>query len=271
MRCTVAGVIFAVCAGPAPAASAADVERLHDALRTDELLEILRDEGIGQSRDLLEELAPGQRYSGWLPLVSAIYDLPAMSAEFRAAFADEIGASDVTPLVDFFESEPGRKIVELELDARRAISDPDVEAAARAAVRRADDAGGVRDGLLRDFIEVNDLVENNVVGTLNANLAFLLGLESGTDRSPGDRDPVATAWDREDEIRADSEDWLMAYLSMAYRPLTDDEFRPYVELSATGPGRILNRALFAGYDAVFKNVSHEMGRAIANLLKSEDL
>ena len=78
-------------------------------------------------------------------------------------------------MIAFFEGPLGRRVVELELSARRALLDEDVEAASRTALeaRRADD-----DPLLdrlEAFISVNDLIESNVVGALNSNIAFYRG------------------------------------------------------------------------------------------------
>lgn len=253
------------------AASTEELGRLHEAMRIDELLVILRDEGVQQAELLRDDLAPGRGGSSWPAQVSGIYDMAEMTAGFRTAFADEIGEVDVTPLIDFFESERGRRIVELELDGRRAISDPDVEATARAAVDGGTFKNTERGELLRGFIEVNDLVDYNVMGALNSNLAFLLGLETGKDAAMNESEIVATVWEREAEIRADSEEWLMAYLAMAYEPLSDEDLNRYIELSASEAGRNLNRALFAGFDAVFNDVSFSLGRAVSRLMVGQDL
>ncbi len=75
----------------------------------------------------------------------------------------------------------------------------------------------------------------------------------------------------EADIRDETEIWILSYLAMAYAPLSDEEIGEYIDFSETEAGRDLNRALFAGYDTVFEDVSRQLGRAAGAILAGQDL
>lgn len=255
----------------ASAASEAELDALHDALGTETLLEIMRDEGLSQSEDLREDMFPGRGGESWTRLVSDIYDVSRMSRSFRAVFDAELSGVDIASLNDFFRSDVGRRIVGLEIEARRAVMEPDVEEAARMAYADMKQSGQSRASLLGDFVDQNDLVEYNVMGAMNSNLAFMRGLDDGQALDLPEREIVADVWSREAEIREETTDWIFAYLTLAYDELSDEEIRSYVELSSTDAGRDLNRALFAGFDRVFYEVSYSLGRTASQFVGGEDL
>jgi hypothetical protein len=198
-----------------------------------------------------------------------------MTARFAAAFAAEIG--DDAALAEatraFFDTDRGRRLLALEIEARRAMLDEAVEDAARVAhedmVARADP----RLDLLRRFAEANDLIEANVQGALNGNLAFYRGLEAagGFEDGMSEDEMLADVWAQEETIRADTADWLFPYLALAYGPATDADIEAYTAFSASPEGRRLNRALFAAFDAVFGRISYDLGRAAALQNRGQDL
>lgn len=258
-------------ASPGLAASKAELDILHDALGTEELFLIMREEGLRQSEELREEMFPGRGGQSWSALVFVIYDIPTISEDFRTTFDAALADTDAGPLIAFFTSERGRKIVQLELEARRAILEPEVEEAAREAFRRMDAEGDGRVLLVRDFVKINDLVEYNVMGAMNANLAFMNGMTEGEGFDMSEADILADVWEREADIRTDTDEWVHSYLAMAYLPLDEADIRAYSELSATEAGQDLNRALFAGFDTVFNKISYALGQTVSRFVVSEDL
>ena len=76
---------------------------------------------------------------------------------------------------------------------------------------------------------------------------------------------------QEQEVRRDTELWLMTFASLAYAPLTDKEFRAYAEFSRTKAGVALNGALFAAFDTVFSQVSSDLGRAVGRWIGGTNL
>ncbi|MDJ1016041.1 MAG: DUF2059 domain-containing protein [Paracoccaceae bacterium] len=261
---------WAVLSAPAHAASDAQLDALFEALGAPELLEIMADEGLDEARDMGGEMFGG-RAPGFLPIAEAIYDTVRMERTFRAGFDEELAEADIEPLLDFFQSERGRRIVGLEISGRIALADPDVEAAAEAAFATLEAEDPDRLALLTAFVEVNDLVEYNVMGALNASLAFYRGLDEGGGFDIVEEQVLSDVWASEPEIRADTELWVFSYLGMAYRPLEDADLEAYTAMSQSPEGRDLNRALFRAYDDMFIELSHALGRAASVYMTGEDL
>lgn len=252
----------------------AQLEPLMAALQMEALLGIMRDEGVEYADDLETDLFPGRGGTRWPDMVAGIFDVDRMSGIVADELAADLSPWHLDPLVDFFTSEPGREIVQLEISARRAMLDPAVEAAANEAMAAVLEEGGPRLGLLEDFAAANDLLEMNVVGALNANYAFYSGLNAaGAFGSVfrGEEDMLREVWSQEAEIREETGTWLYSFLAMAYQPLSDDDLEAYLELSRSEAGRSLNTHLFAAFDAMFRTVSYDLGMAAAQFMAGEDL
>jgi len=154
---------------------------------------------------------------------------------------------------------------------RLAKSIEEVEEAARARFRNIAVPYNDHLGAIEAFGEENDLVEMNVAGAFNSNFMFMRGLvQSGAfDMSEGDI--LSDIWSQEAETRADSHEWVYAFLSMAYQPLSAAEIEAYVDLSRTAEGAAMNRALFAGFDRMYGAISLSLGVALARQLQGETL
>ena len=124
---------------------------------------------------------------------------------------------------------------------------------------------------IRTFVEVNDLIEVNVVGGLNASLAFYNGLADGGAFEMSQDEILGQVWSQEEDIRAEAAEWLFGYLGLAYRPLEDDALDAYIALSESPAGTSLNAAIIAGYDEVFTGVSYSLGAAAARFTLGEDI
>lgn len=253
------------------AASEEELDRLHAALSSNELMRILSEEGFIQSDELREEMFPGRGGVGWNAVVGRIYSVDRLNENFRTAFDASLQDADISSLLDFYGTETGARVSQVEIDARRAIMSKEVEEAARGAFEDLRDSGSARVGLLEEFADINELIDRNVTGALNANLAFFRGLSSGEGFAMSEDQMLNDVWSREAEIREDTEGWVFGYMTFAYDTLSDDEIRAYIDISATEAGRDLNRALFAGFDAVFLDVSFELGKATSQFSVGEEL
>ena len=276
MRSIVAGLALVVVLGAMPlAASAAAAERLAALLRIDEVLEILREEGIAHGVGIGEALLVPGAGSGWAATVARVHDPDTLRRDMMAGFADGL-PGDVAQLDQMEEalgSALGQRVVALELGARRAMLEPDIDEAARLSWAAQAAEGGPRVDALRRFVEVGDLLERNVAGGLNATMAFYLGLAE-TGAAPGgmnEADLLADVWGQEPAIRAEVEEWLNAYLALAFSPLPVEDLEAYVDFFATPEGQALNAALFAGFNRMFEAVSRSLGRAAGMMAQGEDL
>ena len=267
----------ALAALTAPAAMAqedtSDADALFAALGLSEMIEIMHLEGLSYGEDLATDLLDGQAGPDWPATVGTIYDPVRMEAEVRAAFAESLAGDDVQAMIDFFTTDLGAEIVELEVSARRALLDEDVEAASEeaAAIAMADETP--RYEQVTEYIEANDLIEQNVVGAMNSNYAFYLGLMDGG-ALPGsltEDQILADVWGQEPEIRRSTTEWVYSFLMLAYQPLTDEDMAAYIAFSETEPGAQLNDALFDAFDDVFKDISQALGQAAAVRMAGQDI
>jgi len=247
-----------------------EVKRLHDLLRMPEMLHIMQEEGVAQAQNLALDWLPFPAGEGWSRLIGRIYDIDKMDTAMLRAFAGDLEGHDLAPLIAFFESDQGRRIVRLELEARQAFLDPGVEEAAHERLTDPD-RDKARIARIDRYIEVNDLVEFNVMGALNSNYHFFLGLTESGDYEMTEEEMLAEVWSQEDQTRNDTFDWLRAFLLVAYDPLTDDDLDAWIELAATEDGQRLNRALFKGFEVMYDDIYHALGLAVAHQMSAEDL
>lgn len=273
-------LVAAGLAAAAPARAQSDPAALADvlaeAMQLGALFEVMAAEGAAYGDKLEAEMFPGAGGAAWRAEVAAIYAPDRQLALFREAFDAALapGGADGAILLDFFTSDLGRRIVTLELSARRALLDDAVEEASRLRYQEALAADDPRLAAVAEFVTVNDLLEANVAGGLNANYAFYQGLlDTGGlgPAGPTEEEVIADVWGQEEAIREETDQWIHAYLFMAYAPLADRELAQYLEFSRGAPGQALNRALFAGFDRVFVDVSRQLGRAAGRRLSGSDL
>ncbi len=259
-----------IAASPAAAASEAELDTLFEALGTPRLIEIMREEGIATSMESVGELF-GPQGSGFRDLASRVYDTDRMESTFRVEFDDILSDVDIEPLLKFFASDRGRQIISLELSAREALGDAEVEAVAERAAEALPNEDPARWALLEEFVATNDLIDLNVMGTMNASVAYYQGLIEAGEGDVTEDQILADVWGQEPEIRDDTTTWVYAYLGMAYEPLTNDDITAYIEMSESPAGRALNRALFDGFGVVFEEISYLLGRATVTFGQSEEL
>lgn len=256
------------------AQGAAAVDRLYHSLGMTQVIEIMREEGLAYGSEMEATFFDGQASDRWAPRVSEIYGQERMEAAVRARMTAVLEAEDLGAMLDFFDTDLGRRIITLEVSARRAFLEPDVEEASKAvyAAMVADKAPRVAQ--IEAYMAAGTLIENNLVGALNANVAFYKGLMGQGGAGPvqlSEEEILADVWGQEPEIRRDTTEWLTAYLALAYQPLTDAEMAAYVTFFETEAGRLLNRAIFEAFDALFIDISFELGRAAGEFLSSQEL
>lgn len=264
-------VLFLILPVWAQAATPQDLERLRAAFGSSELMAILSEEGLEQAEDLRQDMFPGRGGSGWTRVAEGIYAPQRLETIFAESFDAALAETDVSQLLEFYASDVGFEVVTLEVSARRAIMSPDVEEAARAAWDRMSNDGSRRSKQIRAFAELNDLIERNVTGALNASLVFYKGLTAEGTFEMSEGEILDQVWGSAADIREETEGWVFGYMAFAYEPMSDAAFQEYLDLSSTDAGRALNRAMFEGFEAVFEDVSFALGRATARFALGDEL
>ncbi|SCY57328.1 hypothetical protein [Paracoccus tibetensis] len=242
--------------------------RVWDALGLEAMVPILREEAVREAETLEAE---GLVAPGGIPWARTVAQIHAPD-RLRRAFEESLGqgAALLDPaLLDealgFYETGPGGRLVQLEVSARQAMLEPEVEDAARARFAEADLAQAPRALLIRRLIDEADLLAPNVATGMNASVAFSQGFAEGGgfDMPPTMDELLAEAWGQEAQIEAEAEAWMQAFLMLAYSPLSDAEIEDYLSFASSRAGRALSDLLFAGFDTVFVQTSREMGLAAA--------
>ena len=251
------------------------IEAFSRSLRIGDVLDVMRAEGMQHSTELSDSLFPGENAAAWAAVVSLIYDTGKMQARFEQVLAKAVGddAQTLEAAQVFFASELGQRIMALEIDARRTLLDKAAEATAKEDWEGLVAGKSARAEQIVRFGGVNDLIESNVMGALNANLAFYRGL-SGTggfgDPMPEDQ-MLAEVWGQEPDIRRDTIEWLYPFLAVAYQSLTDAELERYIAFSQTEAGQKINAAIFVAFDAVMVKISADLGQAAGRLMEGQDI
>ena len=250
-----------------------DTEVLFGLLMLPEIIDIMREEGLSHGDTIGADLFAGEPSADWDRTVAQIYDPEVMVDMVRQDFETSLSDADLDAMIAFFGSEQGQMIVGLVVSARRALLDDAVEEASGDAAAIAAAGNDPRLALVAEFIEVNNLVEANVAGSLNSYLAFYEGLLAG--RAFGGaltEDQILTdVWSQEADIRESTTEWLFAFLYMAYAPLEDVDLEAYIAFSQTEAGRQINRAMFESFDELFLGISRSLGRASAAEMATQEL
>lgn len=265
--------IWIVLVFPAGAQSSTDIGRLFSALGLPEMLGIMRQEGLDYGQELGQEMFPDQSGEQWSNLVAQIYEQERLRAQVSAEFEKALDAKYIAPALDFFQGPVGQEAIALEIAARRALLDDAISEANDARLAELQGKGAPRLDLLHEFIDINDLLEANVVGALNSNFAFFSGLvDGGAYDQPLSQDEILKeVWAQEEDIRKDTETWLLGFLLMAYSPLDDAEMHAYIAFSETPAGQGVNQALFESFNRMFEDVSYALGRAAAQMMSGDTL
>jgi len=257
--CLAFGLFFAA----TPVWANAKITVLMDALQISEAVEILREEGLVYAQALNTDFLDGEGGAFWQAQVAQIYNAEVISERLRLALEEGLSPDQLDTALSFFNTETGRQIVELENAARRAMADPIVEEAASDIYCSVSGTDDPRLALVTEFVAVNDLLERNVSGSMNSYVRFYTGLSDGRFRVMSEDMILAQVWAQQDEIRADTEGWMYSYLLLAYQPLPLSDLEAYLAYAKTESGEALNAALFDGFEAVYRDVSYALGRAIA--------
>lgn len=268
--CFACALLALVALLPGDARASESESRLLEVVAIDDLLAVMSAEGKDHARDIGAEMLP-DGIGGLAALAERIYRPARLRRQFEDGFAGRMEPAEIAAATAFFSGPAGARIVQIEISARAAMLDPDVDALSRSMLAEARAENAPRLALVRRFIEANDLIESNVVGTLNAQYAFYMGMGQNESAPVSETDVLAELYAQEDAIRLESAEWLLAYLLMAYEPLPDDDIEAYIAFSESPAGQAYNRAVFAAFDRLFVDVSGRLGRGIARLNTGERL
>lgn len=256
---------------PARAESGQSVDAVLDLLRIEDTIDVVQEESLEYASDIARDMIPEADRATWAARSEAIYDKSRMRELVADTMRQELAETDLAPAIAFFESETGQRLVALELAARRAFLEPGVEAEAqdRYAVLSAE--GSRLTDQIGTLISDSDLIDLNVTGGLNAELMFYRGLVDGGALDLAESQILDDVWGQREALRRSSRDWLHSFMLLAYQPVEAADLDAYIAFYRTPEGRDLNRAIFAGFNHMYEELSYRLGEALAREMESTRL
>lgn len=254
-----------------PAWADARLSVLMDVMKMPEAVNILRAEGLEYAEGLNADMLAGQGGPAWQAQVDAIYDPDRMVETVRAQMEEAVTGPALEETIAFYGSDLGTKIIELENTARAAMSDPDVEATARAKYAELQGSDAARLAQIGTLIESGNMLDRNITSAMNANYHFMRGLADGNAVEMSEEDILSDVATQQEQIAEDTESWLFGFMLLAYSPLSDAELDSYIAFSQSSAGRAMNRGLFDGFGAAYVEISYALGQAIAVNMVQEEL
>ena len=236
-----------------------DADRLVDALGVPALLQAFTIEGERAGQSINDGFLDGQGGDVWAETVRRLYDPLRMEAEIRTVMADVLGADQAAQALLFFDSDLGRKVIELEVEARQAFIDAQVEAAAKL-------APSAQSASVTDFLVARDLIERNTDVAVAARIAFFDGLvmASGRDGAP-DVEALRPG------IAQETESWLRGYYALVQSAMSADDIAVYTAFWKTEVGQAVDDALFAAFGQSYTTLSYALGQAAGRLVPQNEL
>lgn len=264
------GVAVFLLISPAGAMADAGLARLFDLLALENYLRITRAEGMADAEEISQDMLGRAADAVFLDQLSRIYDVERMRATVMEHLSG-MDAADIEKSIAYFQTDAALRITELEVAARRAMMDADVEQSARQSWIEAQDDRPEAVARIEQMSEINDLVERNVSGALNSNLRYYQGLADGGGIELTEEEILALVWAQESDIRAETEAWLGGYYLLAYDPLAASDLEDYLAFWKSPAGQALNTAIFGGFNRVYDDVSYATGRILALNMMSQEL
>lgn len=252
-----------------------DMAGLGNLLQIDSLIAVMSAEGRANGGDMAADIFAGQGGDAWQGVVDRVYDTAHLRRLFDTGLNRALAGDTATisAMTEFFGSDLGQRVLRLEVSARRALLEEATVEAASTAWEKLQSSDKPRAAQIERFVRANDLIDSNVVGSLNANFAFYRGLADGGAFDPpmAEQDMLAEVWAQEADVRADTIDWLYPFLALAYQPLTNSELDRYIAFSESPGGGKANVAIFQAFDSMFVAISKELGRSAARLMAGQDI
>lgn len=261
------------CALTVSAAQAQTTDDLYDTLQMDAYVEIMVDEALNATGDLEATFLGGSGGPAWEAAVTAIFDAEVHKTEVRAAFNAALADADIAALHQFWSSPTGQSVLEAELAARTAMSDEDVEEAARFAGSELAAEGSDLFQEIQALSTAFGLIDRNVEVALNTQLRFFLafGARANVPTLQDEGQVVAMIWAQEGEIRADIILWLNGFGALAYTALDPELMQAYIAYAQTDAAQDLNTAIFSILSGASQDMTEDIGFALGTLVSESTL
>ena len=259
-------VIFCACFAKADA-----ISDLYDALQMDRVNEIIRAEGIRDARGTGEAYLSANSVERFVEQAKSVYQLDNMEKDFKRLLTENLSTSEANEILLFYRLPIGKLASELEVSARVAISETEIEEMAKTMLKEAKAIKNTRLNEIESVIKILELVEQNLIGAYAAQFAFMYELSKLGVLELSRQEMIDIITNDEEKLKGEILEWLMAFSHMAYAPMSDEEFRVYNDFSKSDLGILLNKALFSVYNEMAKDQSQSLANILGEFMKSEEL
>ena len=243
--------------------------RLRPLLRLDELDAIIVMEMAATAR---ADAGPGQRQflSAWERASAEVLSADRIGRLVSVALdrrLEKVDPAEVWSAIAFAASPFGQRVTELQLSARRMMTDPVAADAAGAAFDIAAARSDPRADRIRRLVAADGLAEASVAYAMTNTLAFLAGMDRGVPGSVGTEDErIAHVWAQEAEQRAMQAGWAETMLFLALAPLSDSEIEALARHVASPASRRWDGMIEASYGDAMALIMNEMGASVERIL-----
>lgn len=251
---------FAISLAALPVKADSDANRLLDAMGVPGLLRAFAEDGRQAAQDLDAGFLGGQGGDVFAETVRRLHDPARLEPGLRASFASAIDPQVARQALVYFESDQGQRIAEVEVQAREAMVDDDVEAQVKAATSEADDR------VLR-LLSARNLVDRNTDISVAAQIAFFEGLVA----AGGLSDQAPDVDGRRGIISEDTRAWLTGYYMLVASVIEPNDLDTYIAFWETDVGRAVDEALYVAFEEAYVALSFGLGQAVGRLLPQNEL
>ncbi len=244
---------------------------LYAALHMDEVVAVMRQEGLDEAEATAEMYLKNSARNNFDRAVDTLYSEASIEGQLLNGLRAALSEADAELALEFYRTPLGMLVGKLETTGRVAISNDAVEEMAISIVQQALQAKDERAELLQSATEEMGLTEYNLSGAFAARFAFLSGLAEADELGISQDQIIELIAADEDSLRAEIDQWVLGYIFMAYRPLSDTELSDYLAFQMSSIGTALNHALFESFNAVSVHNAGQLGKLLASAIQARDL
>jgi len=246
-------------------------QELYAALHMDEVVAVMRQEGLEEAETTAEMYLKNSVRNNFDSAVDALYAEASIKRQLLKGLRAALAKADAELALDFYRTSLGVLVGQLETTGRVAISNDAVEEMAISIAQDALQAKDERAEILQSAAEEMGLTEYNLSGAFAARFAFLSGLAEADELGINQDQIIELIARDKDSLRAEIDKWVLGYVYMAYRPLSDTELSDYLAFQMSSIGKALNQALFESFNAVSIHNAGQLGKLLATALQARDL
>lgn len=253
-----------------PAASET-YEQLYAALNLQEIVAIMRQEGLEEAEATIEIYLKDMRKESFDTSIDILYSETSMASHILSGLETALSEPDAEIALAYYQTPLGVLVSKLETTARLAISDDAVEEMAVSVVNKALQSGDKRAKLLQKAAADMKLTEYNLSGAFSTRFAFLSGLAEAEELGITQDQIINLIAQDRDNLRDEIDKWVLGYVYMTYGPLSDEQLSQYLTFQMSNTGEVLNRALFEVFNELSVENAGQLGKLLATAIQARQL